>query len=134
MSDRPVLTPDARHPITIGATGRPVSVRVGGALLAASARALTLTEAGYPAVQYLPWADVDTRLLSRTDTTSYCPYKGDAGYVRVTTADGVTVEDVGWCYRHPHPAVAAIAGHLAFYPHKADITVGDPGDADAAGD
>lgn len=124
MSERPVLIPDARHPITITATGRPVTVRVGGVVVAASTRALTLVEAGYPAVQYLPWADVDERALTRTDTTSYCPFKGEARYFRVTAADGTTVEDVGWCYPRPHPAVAAIAGHLACYPQKAEITVG----------
>ncbi|ODR05962.1 hypothetical protein BHQ15_14375 [Mycolicibacillus koreensis] len=131
MSPRPVLIPDARHPITITATGRPVTVRVAGVVVATSTRALTLREAGYPAVQYLPWADVDRRLLTRTETTSYCPYKGDAHYVRVTTPDGTTVEDVGWCYRHPHPAVAAIAGHLACYPQKAQITVGGGDEAGA---
>jgi uncharacterized protein (DUF427 family) len=60
--------------------------------------------------------------LTRTDTSTYCPYKGEAGYYSVTTAAG-TVEDVIWTYEQPYPAVAEIAGHVAFYPDKAEISV-----------
>ncbi len=35
----------------------------------------------------------------------------------------MTVEDAIWTYKEPYPAVAAIAGHIAFYPNKADISV-----------
>jgi len=60
--------------------------------------------------------------LTRTDTQTYCPYKGDAGYYSVHTAAGI-VEDAIWTYEEPYPAVAAIAGHLAFYADKAQIEV-----------
>jgi uncharacterized protein (DUF427 family) len=60
--------------------------------------------------------------LTRTDTSTYCPFKGDASYYSVTAA-GDTVDDVIWTYEEPYPAVAAIAGHVAFYPNKAEITV-----------
>jgi uncharacterized protein (DUF427 family) len=61
--------------------------------------------------------------LTRTDTSTYCPYKGEAGYYSVTTASG-TVEDAIWTYEQPYPAVAEIAGHVAFYPDKAEVSVG----------
>ena len=61
--------------------------------------------------------------LSRSDTTTYCPYKGDASYYAVTAA-GDTIDDVIWTYEQPYPAVAGIAGHVAFYPDKADVVVG----------
>ena len=63
--------------------------------------------------------------LRRSDTATYCPFKGDAGYYHVLTADGAVVDDAIWTYERPYPAVAAIAGHVAFYPDKADIFVGD---------
>src|ERR1700689_1692920 len=66
--------------------------------------------------------DVVQNQLTRTDTSTYCPYKGDAGYYSVTTAAG-TVEGVIWQYEQPYPAVAGIAGHGAFYPDKAEISV-----------
>jgi uncharacterized protein (DUF427 family) len=73
-------------------------------------------------VQYIPFKDVVQNRLTRTDTSTYCPYKGDAGYYSVTTGAG-TVEDVIWTYEQPYPAVAEIADHVAFYPDKAEISV-----------
>jgi uncharacterized protein (DUF427 family) len=85
--------------------------------------ALQLQESTYPAVQYIPFKDVAQDRLARTDTSTYCPYKGEAGYYSVTTGAG-TVEDVIWFYEEPYAAVGAIKGHAAFYPDKAEITVG----------
>lgn len=123
MSDRPVLRPTASHPITVEPTGRHVTVRVNGEVVAESDRALTLQESTYPAVQYIPRQDVDAERLQPSDTTTYCPFKGDATYYHVVTEAGATVEDAIWTYGNPYPAVGQIAGHVAFYPDKADITV-----------
>lgn len=123
MTSRPVLQPTPEHPITVNPTGKRVVVRVNGEIVADTNAALELRESTYPAVQYIPFTDVVQEVLTRTDTSSYCPFKGDAGYYSVTTG-GVTVDDVIWCYERPYPAVAAIAGHAAFYPDKAEITVG----------
>jgi uncharacterized protein (DUF427 family) len=125
MSPRPVLEPTAEHPITVAPTNRRVTVRVNGQLVADTLRALTLQEATYPAVQYIPLGDVNQSLLRRTDTATYCPFKGDASYYSVTTPAGDTVDDVIWTYEQPYPAVAAIVGHVAFYPDRADITIDD---------
>ena len=124
MTDKPVLQPTAAHPITVEPTGEHVVVRVGGDLVAETDAALTLREASYPPVLYIPLTDVVPGRLQPSDTTTYCPFKGDAGYYHLVTSDGRTVDDVGWTYRQPYPAVASIAGHLAFYPDKADVGVG----------
>ncbi len=123
MTSRPVLEPTAEHPITINPTGKRVVVRVNGEIVADTTEALQLQESTYPAVQYIPFKDVVQDVLTRTDTSTYCPFKGEAGYYSVTTGGG-TVEDAIWFYEQPYPAVAAIAGHAAFYPDKAEITVG----------
>lgn len=123
MTDLPVLEPTAEHPITIEPTTGRVRVRVHGEIVADSHAALALRESTYPAVHYIPMTDVVQAVLTRTDTATYCPFKGHAGYYSVTTATGETVQDAVWTYEQPYPAVAAIAGHLAFYPDKADITV-----------
>jgi uncharacterized protein (DUF427 family) len=123
MTSRPVLEPTAEHPITINPTGKRVVVRVNGEIVADTNDALQLQESTYPAVQYIPFKDVVQDVLIRTDTSTYCPFKGDASYYSVTTGDGM-VDDAIWFYEQPYPAVAAIAGHAAFYPDKAEITVG----------
>lgn len=123
MTSRPVLEPTAEHPITVNPTGKRVVVRVNGEIVADTNEALELQESTYPAVQYIPLKDVVPDVLTRTDTSTYCPFKGEAGYYSVTTGGG-TVDDAIWFYEQPYPAVAAIAGHAAFYPDKAEITVG----------
>ena len=120
---RPVLQPSAAHPITVEPTGGRVVVRVGDQVVADSRHALTLQESTYPAVQYIPMADVDQGVLRRTDTATYCPFKGDAGYYSVQTQGGEVVEDVIWTYEKPYAAVAEIADHVAFYPDRAEVTV-----------
>ena len=123
MANRPVLEPTAAHPITVEPTGRHVTVRIGGEVVADTNGALTLRESTYPAVQYIPRSDVVEAMLRPSDTGTYCPYKGEATYYHVVTPAGETAEDAIWTYETPYPAVAAIAGHIAFYPDKADITV-----------
>ena len=125
MSPRPVLEPTAEHPITVAPTNRHVTVRVNGEVVADTDAALTLQEASYPAVHYIPLGDVNQSLLRRTDTATYCPFKGDASYYSVTTSAGDTVDDVIWTYEQPYPAVVAIAGHVAFYPDRTVIEITD---------
>jgi len=80
---------------------------------------LTLREARYPAVQYIPRRDVDRTLLQRTDHATYCPYKGDAAYFSIPVGGERSVDAV-WTYETPYPAVADIKDHLAFYPDRVD--------------
>ena len=119
---RLVLNPTAVHPITIVRTRGEVVVYVGDREVARTARALTLLEAKYLPVQYIPIEDVDATVLRLSATTSYCPYKGDAAYYSVDLGDGVVFEDLIWTYREPYPAAAAIAGRLAFYANRAHVT------------
>ena len=80
---------------------------------------LTLREASYPPVQYIPRRDVDMALLVRTAHATWCPYKGDCSYFSVPAGGGRSV-NAAWSYEAPHPAVAAIKDHVAFYPNRVD--------------
>jgi uncharacterized protein (DUF427 family) len=122
MAERPVREPTAAHPITVTPTAGRVVVRVNGQIVADTTAAVALQESTYPAVQYIPLEDVQQQFLTRTDTSTYCPYKGDASYYSVTAA-GSMVEDAIWSYEQPYPAVSQIAGRIAFYPDKAEISV-----------
>jgi uncharacterized protein (DUF427 family) len=112
--------PGPDHPITITPNPKRVRVSVDGTVIADTAHALTLKEARYPAVQYVPRADANMALLARTPRVTHCPYKGDASYFSIT-ANGATLENAIWSYEQPFPAMADIAGHLAFYPDKVRI-------------
>src|ERR1700733_574355 len=115
MSRRAPLIPGPDHPITIETSSAHVVVKAGTSVVADSSNALTLHEANYPPVYYVPLADVDSELLESSDTTTYCPYKGDASYYSVRTGDDL-VKDAIWFYDEPYDAVSGIAGHVAFSP------------------
>ena len=112
--------PGPDHPITITQNPRRVRVTAGDIVIAESAKALTLKEAKYPAVQYVPREDANMALLERTERTTHCPYKGDASYYSIK-ADGKTLDNAIWTYETPFPAMTEITGHLAFYPDKVKI-------------
>jgi uncharacterized protein (DUF427 family) len=112
--------PGPDHPITITPNPRRVRVTAGGIVIAETTNALTLKEAKYPAVQYVPRQDANMALLERTDRVTHCPYKGDASYYSVK-ADGQTLDNAIWTYEAPFPAMTEISGHLAFYPDKVKI-------------
>jgi uncharacterized protein (DUF427 family) len=120
MLDAPVKIPGPDHPITVTLNPGRVVVRLGGVVVADSQSALTLREASYPAVQYIPRADIDMALLQRADHATYCPYKGSASYFSV--AGGGRLENAVWSYEAPYDAVATIKDHLAFYPDRFEIT------------
>lgn len=112
--------PGPDHPITITPNPRRVRVTAGDVVIAETSKALTLKEAKYPAVQYVPREDANMALLERTDRVTHCPYKGDANYYSVK-ADGKTLDNAIWTYETPFPAMTEISGHLAFYPDKVRI-------------
>jgi len=112
--------PGPDHPITITPNPNQIRVSAGEMVVAETGRALTLKEASYPPVQYIPREAANMSLLTRTTHTTYCPYKGDANYYSITV-DGRTLENAIWTYEQPYDAVRGIAGHLAFYPDKVTI-------------
>ncbi len=117
---RPVLEPSERHPITIEPNPERVVVSAAGHVVADTTGALTLREADYAPVHYIPLADVNASLLERSPHISYCPFKGDASYYSIPVGGERGVNAV-WEYRDPYPAVAQIRGRVAFYRDRVDI-------------
>ncbi len=112
--------PGPDHPITITHNPKRVRVSAAGTVIAETGGALTLKEASYPAVQYIPRQDAQMTLLTRTDRVTHCPYKGDASYYDIVAAGGTLANSI-WSYEAPFPTMAEIAGYLAFYPDKVTI-------------
>jgi uncharacterized protein (DUF427 family) len=111
--------PGPDHPITITANPKRVRVTFGGRVIADTTRALSLKEATYPAVQYIPRQDAAMDLLERTDNSTHCPYKGDAAYFTISV-DGKRANNAVWTYEDPFPAMSQIASYLAFYPNRVE--------------
>jgi len=119
MKEKQVKLPGPDHPISIQRNPARVVVSVAGRVVADTRNALTLREAAYPPVQYIPPEDVEFSELEPTDHVTYCPYKGDCCYYSVPSGGEKSVNAV-WSYEDPFPAVAQIRGHVAFYPERVD--------------
>lgn len=119
MSTAAPRQPGSDHPITIAPHPGRVRVIYNGQTVAETDRALSLKEASYPAVLYIPREDADMSAFRRTSHASHCPYKGDAAYYSLLVA-GRESENAVWSYEEPYPAVAQIRNHLAFYPNRVD--------------
>jgi uncharacterized protein (DUF427 family) len=119
VADRPMKIPGPDHPISIDANVSRVVVTVGGTIGADTRNALTLREASYPAVQYIPRRDVNMAALARSSHTTHCPYKGDASYYDIP-AGGDRSLKAAWTYESPFSAMAQIKDYIAFYPERVD--------------
>jgi uncharacterized protein (DUF427 family) len=119
MADKPMKIPGHDHPISIAANPSRVVVTVGGQIIADTHDALTLREASYRDVQYIPRRDVKMAALTRSEHTTYCPYKGDASYYSIPAGGDRSVNAV-WSYETPFDAMAQIKDYLAFFPNRVD--------------
>jgi uncharacterized protein (DUF427 family) len=119
MSSKPIKIPGPDHPITITPTKGRVTVVVNNKRVADTREALTLKEAAYPALQYIPRKDIDQTLLLRTSHQTYCPYKGDCAYYSIPSGGERSV-NAAWTYKAPFGSVSAIREYLAFYPDRVD--------------
>src|SRR4051794_38538042 len=107
------------HRITTQPSDRHVRVDSGGTVLAESRRAVALDETGLPTRYYLPREDVRTDLLTASETTSHCPFKGDATYFSAPGA-----KDAFWVYEDPsEEAAKPVTGMLAPWPGRVDVIV-----------
>jgi uncharacterized protein (DUF427 family) len=112
----------ARHPqhtITLAREGKRVRVVFNGETIAESTAAITLREADYAPIYYLPRGDVRADVLTRTDHGTHCPFKGDAAYWSLTVGDKAA-ENAVWSYEHPFDEMAEIKDYMAFYPKRVD--------------
>ena len=117
--------PGPDHPITLSENLSRIVVKAGGKVIADTRGAVTLREANYPPVYYIPRDDVALSQLVRTDHKTHCPYKGDASYYSIP-AGGERSKNAVWSYENPYPAVIQIKDHVAFYPDRVDSIEENP--------
>ncbi|MFM9923218.1 DUF427 domain-containing protein [Variovorax sp. H27-G14] len=115
--ERTIKTPGPEHPITIAKNPLRVVVSVDGHVIADTRDALTLREAHFGTVHYIPRKDVNMSLLQRSAHATYCPYKGEAAYYSIP-AGGERSENAVWTYESPYDPVAPIKDHVAFYADR----------------
>lgn len=106
-------------------SSRHIRVEIDGVVLAESTAPVLLFETGLPTRHYIQRTDIDFSALERTDTTTYCPYKGTTSDYWSARINGALHEDIAWSYAYPAPEVIQIAGLVAFYDEKVDTFLDD---------
>ncbi|MFB7721136.1 DUF427 domain-containing protein [Nocardia sp. NPDC056100] len=113
---------DPFHRVDILSSSRHIRVEIAGQTVAESRNPRILFETGLPARYYLPLTDIRLDLLEDSDTTTLCPYKGNAEYWSVQLGEDI-YRDIVWIYRTPTAESQKIAGFASFYNEKVDIWV-----------
>ena len=108
--------------VDILSSSRHVRIEVDGVTIAETSKPTLLFETNLPVRYYLPKTHVRMDLLTPTESTSHCPYKGDAESWSLALGDSVKV-DIAWSYRTPLPESQKIAGLISFYPEKVELYV-----------
>ena len=111
---------DPYHRIDVRASDRHIRISLDGELLAETIRAMALFETNLPTRWYLPREDV-VAALEPTATTTYCPYKGTAGYFGVRRADGELASDLVWYYADPLEDATRVRDLVCFFNEQVDI-------------
>jgi uncharacterized protein (DUF427 family) len=93
--------PNPYHRVDCRSTRRRLRVEVAGAVLADTDDTLILFETSLGPRLYVRPDLVRTDLLRRSETTSYCNYKGEATYWDALLVGHAVVEDVAWTTRTP---------------------------------
>jgi uncharacterized protein (DUF427 family) len=110
---------DYPRPPRVEATTRRLRVIFGGVVIADTRRGYRVLETSHPPVYYIPPADILMQHLAPTPQSSFCEFKGQAGYYTLA-AGGKRAENAAWSYPDPTPAFAAIKDAVAFYADKMD--------------
>jgi uncharacterized protein (DUF427 family) len=117
--------PNPYHRVDCRPTTRRLSATVGGVPLVDTTDTVIVFETSLEPRLYVSPAHVRTELLRRSDTSSYCNYKGYATYW-TAVVDGAVVEDVAWSYEAPMPETSPIAGYVSFDAARCDVTADLP--------
>ncbi len=95
---------------------RRIRALIGDRVVLDTSRAKLLHESNILPRVYAPLEDFDAGLLSRTETTTHCPFKGDASYF---TAPGA--RDAFWTYERPIEGREDIAGMIAPWAGRVEV-------------
>jgi uncharacterized protein (DUF427 family) len=125
--------PNPYHRVDCRPTSRGLRVAVSGHVLVDTTDTVVVFETALAPRLYVHRAHVRTDLLRRSESTSYCNYKGDATYWSAIVGDTV-YEDMAWSYEDTPPETLPIRGFLSFDETRADVIAELPQTSASAAD
>lgn len=119
-SDRILGHPrDPYHRVDLRASDRHVRVVIGGEVIAETRHPCAVFETALPARWYVPRDAIHMERLVASETTTVCPYKGNATYWSLRGGP----RDIAWAYEKPLPGATGLAGHLCFAGERVVVEV-----------
>ena len=107
------------HRVDLHPESRRVRVTYAGTVIGDTTSALRVEETGHGPVMYIPAKDMRLDLMTKTEHSTYCPFKGKASYWTINVGDQAS-ENAIWGYETPYDETAELAGHYAFYGNRVD--------------
>jgi uncharacterized protein (DUF427 family) len=110
---------DYPRPPRLEPTAKRIQVIFNGVTVVDTTAAYRVLETSHPPVYYIPPSDIKMQYMSQTNRSSFCEWKGRAGYYTLTVA-GKTAVNVAWYYPTPTKGFEPITNYVAFYPDPMD--------------
>lgn len=110
---------DYPRPPRLEASTKHIQVQLNGVMLADTHQAMRVLETSHPPVYYIPPADIQMNYLQQTQRSTFCEWKGSAGYYTIKVGDRIE-QNVAWFYANPTPRFADLKDYVAFYPSRMD--------------
>jgi uncharacterized protein (DUF427 family) len=110
---------DYPRPPAVEPCARRVRIELGGVTIVDSTAALRVLETSHPPTIYVPPADIAPGCIQPAAGSSFCEWKGIAGYLDVVAGERREPR-AAWTYRDPVAAYSRLRDHVAFYPSRMD--------------
>lgn len=110
---------DYPRPPRLERTNKQLKIVFNGEIIAETNRTFRVLETSHPPVYYFPPEDVRMKFLSPNDGSSFCEWKGRAGYYDLQIGEKI-IKNAAWFYPNPPRNFVEIKDYVAFYPSKPD--------------
>ncbi|MBE9205976.1 DUF427 domain-containing protein [Nostoc sp. LEGE 06077] len=110
---------DYPRPPRLEPTNKHIQIIFNGVTIADTHNAKRVLETSHPPSYYIPPEDIKMEYLISVPQSSFCEWKGRAGYYTIRVEDK-EAQNAAWFYPSPTSAFASIQDHVAFYCHVMD--------------
>lgn len=111
---------DYPRPPRLEDSSKLIEIIFNGVTIAETRTAKRVLETSHPPVYYIPPEDIKMEHLVPIPRSSFCEWKGRAGYYNVSAGVG-EASSAAWFYPNPTPAFASIKDYVAFYPSLMEV-------------
>ncbi len=110
---------DYPRPPRLEKSSKEILIFFNGVKIAQTLNSYRILETSHPPVYYISPEDIRMEYLIKENETSFCEWKGQAGYYTIIVGEKKAVNSA-WFYPNPNCQFTGIKDYVAFYPGKMD--------------